>query len=93
MGGHHIDGTLKYSVPAGAGGRSEAQVGPNDYLESLRIAMMISGEARKGRRSVITDFIYLDFSSEESSVTEQVDPFSSNGAENSTPFALLLQPI
>jgi hypothetical protein len=68
-GGDHIDGTLKYSVPAGAGGRPEVQVGPNDYLESLQIAMMISGEARKGRRSVFTDFIYLDFSSEESSVT------------------------
>jgi hypothetical protein len=64
----NIDGTLKYSVPPGAGGSPEVQVGPNDYLEALRFAMMISGEVRKDRWSVFTDFIYLDFSSEESAV-------------------------
>jgi hypothetical protein len=64
----NIDGTLKYGVPPGAGGSPEVKVGPNDYLEALRFAMMISGEARKGRWSVFTDFIYLDFHSEESAV-------------------------
>jgi hypothetical protein len=64
----NIDGTLKYGVPPGAGGSPEVQVGPNDYLEALRFAMMISGEARKGRWSLFTDFIYLDFHSEESAV-------------------------
>jgi hypothetical protein len=64
----NIDGTLKYSVPAGGGGRPEVQVGPNDYLEALNVALMISGEARKGPWSVFTDVIYLDFSSEDSSV-------------------------
>ena len=58
----NIDGTLKYSVPPGAGGSPEVQVGPNDYLENLRFAMMISGEARKNRWLVFSDFIYLDFS-------------------------------
>jgi hypothetical protein len=64
----NIDGTLKSSVPHGSGGSLEVQAGPNDYLENLSMALMISGEARKGRWSVFTDFIYLDFSGEESSV-------------------------
>jgi hypothetical protein len=64
----NIDGTLKYQVPSGASGSPEVQVGPNDYLEALRFAMMISGEVRKDRWSVFTDVIYLDFSSEKSSV-------------------------
>jgi hypothetical protein len=64
----NIDGTLKYSIPPGATGSPEVQVGPNDYLEALRFAMMISGEVRKDRWFAFTDFIYLDFSNEESSV-------------------------
>ena len=64
----NIDGTLKYSVPAGGGGRPEVQVGPNDYLESLQAVMMISAEVRRDRWLVFTDFIYLDFSSQDSSV-------------------------
>ena len=55
-------------MPPGGGGRPEVEVGPNDYLEALNMVMMISGEARKGRWSVFTDFIYLDFSNEESAV-------------------------
>jgi hypothetical protein len=64
----NIDGTLKYSIPPGSGGSPEVQVGPNDYLEALRFAMMIAGEVRKDRWAVFTDVIYLDFSSEKSSV-------------------------
>jgi hypothetical protein len=64
----NINGTLKYQVPSGAAGSPEVQVGPNDYLEALRFAMMIAGEVRKDRWSVFTDVIYLDFSSEKSSV-------------------------
>jgi len=64
----NINGTLKYSVPPGGGGSPEIQVGPSDYLEALRFAMMISGEVRKDRWSVFTDVIYLNFSSEKSAV-------------------------
>jgi hypothetical protein len=64
----NIDGTLKYSVPPGAAGSPEVEVGPNDYLENLRFVIMISGEVRKSRWLAFTDFIYLDFSDEESSV-------------------------
>ena len=61
----NVDGTLKYS---GTGGNPEVQVGPNDYLENLSMALMISGEVRKDRWALFTDFIYLDFSDEGSTV-------------------------
>ena len=64
----NIDGTLKYGVPPGAGGSPKVDVGPNDYLENLDFAIMIAGEVRKGRWSVFTDVIYLDFSDEDSKV-------------------------
>jgi hypothetical protein len=64
----NVDGTLKYEIPPGGGGSPEVEVGPNDYLENLNLAIMVSGEMRKGRSSLFTDVIYLDFSDEESTV-------------------------
>jgi hypothetical protein len=64
----NINGTLKYNIPPGSGGSPEVSVGPNDWLEALNMVMMISGEVRKGRWSVFTDFIYLDFSNQDSTV-------------------------
>lgn len=64
----NINGTLKYGVPPGAGGSPEVEVGPNDYLINLNAVLMLAGEARKGKWSLFTDFIYLDISSEGSSV-------------------------
>jgi len=64
----NVNGNLKYSVPPGGGGSPEVQVGPNDYLEALRFAMMISAEVRKDRWAVFTDLIYLDFSNEKGAV-------------------------
>ena len=64
----NVNGTLKYAVPPGGGARPEVDTGPNDYLENLSFALMLAGEARKGRWSVFTDLIYLDFDSEESTV-------------------------
>ena len=49
-------------------GARRFEVGPNDYLEALSTALMISGEVRKERWLAFTDFIYLDFSSEKSAV-------------------------
>jgi len=66
----NINGTLKYSIPPGTGGSPEVETGPNDYLENLQAVIMISGEVRKDRWLVFTDFIYLDFSDEESDVKE-----------------------
>jgi hypothetical protein len=63
-----INGTLNYSAPPGTAGRPEVEVGPDNYLESLETALMISGEVRKDRWLVFTDLIYLDFSSEDSAI-------------------------
>jgi hypothetical protein len=64
----NVNGTLKYSVPPGAGGSPAVETGPNNYLENLQAIIMISGEARRDKWSVFTDLIYLDFSDEKSSV-------------------------
>jgi hypothetical protein len=64
----NINGTLKYAIPPGGGGRPEVDTGPNDYLENLSFALMLAGEARKGRWSIFSDLIYLDFDSESSTV-------------------------
>jgi hypothetical protein len=64
----NVNGTLKYSIPPGAGGSPEVEAGPNDYLQNLQAVIMLSGEVRKDRWSVFTDVIYLAFSDEESSV-------------------------
>jgi len=64
----NVNGTLKYAVPPGGGARPEVDTGPNDYLENLSFALMLAGEARKGRWSMFTDLIYLDVDSEESTV-------------------------
>lgn len=64
----NVDGTLKYSVPPGQSGAPEAQVGPNDYLENLQLALMLAGEARNGKWSIVTDMVYLDFGAEKSNV-------------------------
>ena len=64
----NINGTLKYAIPPGGGARPEVETGPNDYLENLSFALMLAGEARKGKWSVFTDLIYLDFDSEGSTV-------------------------
>jgi hypothetical protein len=64
----NINGTLKYAIPPGGGGRPEVETGPNDYLENLSFALMLAGEARKGKWSMFTDLIYLDFDSEGSTV-------------------------
>jgi hypothetical protein len=66
----NINGTLKYSIPPGSGGSPEVETGPNDYLQNLQMVLMISGEVRKERWTAFTDFIYLDFSDEESEVKE-----------------------
>ena len=70
----NIDGTLKFSVPPGAGGSPAVDVGPNSYLENLDFALMLAGEARKGKWAIISDVIYLDFAGEASSVKSVTGP-------------------
>jgi hypothetical protein len=65
----NVNGTLKYNPPP-SGGAPEVDTGPNNYLENLSFALMLSGDARKGRWSIFTDFIYLKFDSEKSNLRD-----------------------
>lgn len=56
-----INGSLQYQLPQGS---PDVETGPNDYLSSLQMAIMLSGEARKGRWSIFSDLIYLNFEDE-----------------------------
>lgn len=57
-----VDGQLKFSVPPGLGGAPVTDAAPNSYLENLDFAIMLTGEARKGRWSLLGDMVYVDFS-------------------------------
>jgi hypothetical protein len=63
----NINGTLSYD-PAPAGGSPSVNTGPNNYLQNLSAALMLSGEARKGKWSILSDMVYLHFADEDSSV-------------------------
>jgi hypothetical protein len=65
-----IEGELRYGAPRGMGGVSGASVGMDatNLLEALNFAAMVAAEARNGRFSVLTDFIYLDLGNSSSAV-------------------------
>lgn len=65
----NINGSLNYSVPPGGGGSANVEVSNNTILENLNFALMLTGEARKGRWALVTDFIYLDIGGQDSQVT------------------------
>jgi len=72
-----VNGTMKYSASSGSVSGLEAKVGPNNYLDNLSVAIMLSGEVRKGKWGIFTDVIYLDFSKEKSDVQAAV--YNSSG--------------
>jgi opacity protein-like surface antigen len=56
-----ISGNMKFSLPVGSG-EGKADVSSSDYLENLQFAAMLSFEAAKGRWSILSDFLYFEFS-------------------------------
>jgi hypothetical protein len=71
----NVNGHLEYDLPPGVAEFRQSdvrslgtEIGPNDYLENLQFALMLSGEARKGAWSVVTDIIYLDLGKQDSSI-------------------------
>lgn len=56
-----IDGQLTFNIPPGGGGSPNVEAGPDNYLENLDFALMLAGEARKGRMLLVGDLIYLNF--------------------------------
>ncbi len=69
-----VNGTFNFDVPPGAGGNPGVEVGAGQYLENLKAALMLSGEARKGSWAVFTDFIWLDFGNETAEVKSVSGP-------------------
>jgi hypothetical protein len=63
-----MDGTLRYGPPASGGASPNVSVDADTLVGALDMAFMITGEARKGRWLIATDVIYLDLSSDSSSV-------------------------
>jgi hypothetical protein len=65
-----VEGKLRYSLPGATGGVSGANVSMDavNVLEALNFAAMIAAEARNGRFSIFTDFIYLDLGNASSGV-------------------------
>ncbi|CAB3809624.1 hypothetical protein [Paraburkholderia fynbosensis] len=60
-----VSGTLRFTLPRGG---ADASTGPYNYLQNLRFALMLQGEARKGDWSIFGDTIYLNFGRHEGSV-------------------------
>ncbi|QBR01454.1 hypothetical protein [Paraburkholderia pallida] len=53
-----VSGTARFTLPNGG---ADASTGPYNYLQNLRFALMVQGEARKGDWSIFGDAIYLNF--------------------------------
>ena len=69
-----IDGSMKYGIPpgSGSGGGPEFSVGPTDWFDLLNFGLLVSGSAKKGRFSLMTDFVYLSMTSKNDSRIERV---------------------
>lgn len=63
-----VDGKLRFGPPPVNGGTANVSVDADTLLDNLDMALMIFGEARKGRWLIATDYIYLDFSKADSAV-------------------------
>jgi len=82
-----VDGTLRYGPPAAGGASPNVSVDADTLLGALDMALMLSGEARKGRWLVATDVIYLDLSSDTSAV-RSIDFNTGSGPVNISNTAL-----
>jgi len=60
-----IEMDLKLSAPNGSSGEPEIEIKPDDYLENLDIALIVTAMARKGKWSFTADFIYMEVSSKD----------------------------
>jgi len=65
-----INATLNYNLPPALGGKlpTETSSGPGDYLPHLNFAGMVTADARYGRFSMLTDFMYLNLSTSQTNI-------------------------
>jgi len=82
-----VDGSLRYGPPPPGGGSPNVSVDADTVLGAIDFAFMLSGEARRGRWLIATDFITLDLSSDASTV-RSIDFNPGSGPVNAANTAL-----
>ena len=85
-----IDGALKYNLPPGSGGNPTVKAGPTDWLDLLNAGALISGSAKKGRFTILADFVYLSLESKKGRVTSVDDTISVPGTPVQIPVGATL---
>lgn len=63
-----IAGDLNYNPPPSGGGAPGVDVGPTDWFDLLNGAALVSVGAKRGRFSVMADFVYLSMESDKDQV-------------------------
>jgi hypothetical protein len=76
-----MQGTFRYGPPPMGGTSPTVSVDADKILDALDFAFMITADARKGRWSIVTDFIYLSLSTDQSHV-QSVDFNAGGGPVN-----------
>jgi hypothetical protein len=74
-----VSGSFNFTPPAGVGpgtraaaaaaASGDADISSNDYLSNLQFAGMLSFEVAKGRWSILSDILYVDFSDSDRDAT------------------------
>ena len=65
-----INADLKYSLPPGQPGSPDIEIGPNDYLTNLNIALPLVAELRKGNFALYTDVMYISVTAKGSHIKD-----------------------
>src|SRR5262245_21166804 len=63
-----MDGSLRYGPPAPGVASPNVSTDASSLLSDLDAALMVTGDARKGRWSIGTDIMYLDLTSANSGI-------------------------
>lgn len=82
-----LDGKLRYGPPPAGGASPNVSMDSDGLLSDINAAFMVTGEARKGKWSIVTDVMYLDMSGSDSSV-KSIDFNPGSGPINLTNSAL-----
>ena len=63
-----LDAQLRYGPPPAGGSGANVSMDTDGVLDALNFFAMVQGEARKGRWSIVGDFVYVDFGKQDSQI-------------------------